>query len=236
MSAKGRVRDGRQLADIQIARAGLSMIGEHCERRLIAPARSTYLALVECAGEPGGWTQAALAKRAGIGPGLLKESLATLEALGFLRAMDDGSLQLSSPSGSGEIALPVVEPALPHAAPIPASADNPRAVAFYEFHAARVERIGGGRPRRTPAALSAAEKILALQSDSAQIRARLEFALGHRFYASKALTLCEFERWWARINADYLAESGQQSRSVAIRPEARPARTSYESERVEVSR
>lgn len=195
--AKTRVRDARPLPAVCVSRADLAVLGERVEPRRLAPVRSCYLALLELAGEPEGWTKGQLAARAGVGTGLLNECLPVLEAVGLVRQLEDGSLMLSAPSG--QEALPVVpDPELRVIASEPDPLDV-RADAFFRWHAGRIARQTGSPPSRCPAALAAAKRVLKREPDGVRIKAVVEWALGERFFADKVCSIQRLDQWWAKI-------------------------------------
>jgi hypothetical protein len=227
------IHDGRQLADVQVARSALSVIGERIPRGRVSATRSVFLALLEAAGEATPWTRRAIADRAGVGTGLVKDAVEALEVLGLLRVLVDGSWQLVTPSAE---APPLPEVELKGG---PLDGVDPelraRAEKFYVVHVGRVEQIRGGRPARTDLVLAAAVRILRKEPNPHEILARLDWALGQRFYADKVLSLGDFERWYGRISAAYLADKATEKRAPRER-EVVPFRPhgSYESERLEV--
>lgn len=224
-----RVRDGRPLPTVCMARQDLAVLGERVEPRRLAPVRSTYLALLELAGEADGWTKGQLAARAGIGPTLLNDCLTILEQSGLVRPLEDGSFQLSAPSG--DVALPVVvEPDLREAPSAPDPLDE-RADAFFRWHAGRIGRQTGSAPSRCPTALAAARRILKREPDGTRIKAIVEWALSKEFFADKVVTIQRLDQWWGKVCLAFDAAQGKD------RPEQAAAlRTvSYDGERVQVA-
>lgn len=228
---KTRVRDARPLPAVCLSRSDLAVLGERVEPRRLASVRSCYMALLEQAGEPEGWTRGQLATRAGIGTGLLKDCLTALEGVGLVRVLEDGSLQLAAPSGQ-EVLPVVVEPERDLRV-VPATPDelDVRADAFYRWHAARIGRQTGSAPSRSPAVLAAAKRILKREPDGERIKARVEWALTERFYADKVVTLQKLDTWWARICLAFDAAQGRE-------PQERVAgfqSVSYDGDRVRVA-
>jgi hypothetical protein len=102
-----------------------------------------------------------------------------------------------------------------------------RAEKFYAVHAKRVEHIRGGPVRRDETQIAAAVTILKRQPDAREILARIDFALGERFFADKVLRLTDLNHWWPKISAAYLASRAQQQRQPDGRVDA-PARAGME--------
>jgi hypothetical protein len=228
--SKTRVRDARPLPTVCVARQDLAVLGERVEPRRLAPVRSTYLGLIELAGDPEGWTKGQLAARAGIGTVLLNDCLGVLERSGLIRVLEDGSYQLSAPSG--DVALPVVaEPDL-RVVPPPPDLLGERADAMFRWHAGRIGKQTGSAPSRCPAALAAARRILKREPDGTRIKAVVEWALSERFFADKVVTWQRLDQWWGRICLGFDAAQGKE------RPEQRGggwASVSYDSDRVQVA-
>jgi hypothetical protein len=234
VSGRLAVRDGRASSVIVIDCHELALLNERVERRYQSQARSVYLALVEAGGKPEGWSRKSLAERAGVGVPIVSRTIESLTELGIVRVGDDGAIWLGSLTVPRE-PLAVVDPGLVAGPVVAGPVASERAERFFEFYAGRIGDVVGERPPRGREQLRAADRILGIESDSTQIRARLEFALGHRFYADKVLTMKRFAEWFARISAAYKAQEVTDARSRQDRPEVAPARrVSYESERVQV--
>lgn len=227
---KTRVRDARLLPAVCLSRADLAVLGERVESRRLASVRSCYMALLELAGETDGWTKGQLAARAGVGNTLLNDCLTLLTGAGMVRVLEDGSLQLSAPSG--QETLPVVaEPELRVVAQEPDELDR-RARGFLLWHSERIGKQTGKPAPSSAAALASARRILSQEPDGARIKARIEWALTERFYADKVVTLQSVERWWQRTCLAFDAAQGQerpQEPSGALRT------VSYDGERVAVA-
>lgn len=201
------VHDGRARASVCLSKSELTALAERIESKRLARTRSVYLALVEAVGEQ--WSRGDIAARAGVSTALLKETIQELELGGFVRYREDEALVLNRAEDLGPAPqLPVTTEAQLKEPDEEAAAMRKRCEAFHRFHASLIQEHAGGKvPAKTADALAAARKILEREPDSTVIRARLQYALGHRFYADKVLTLMNFERWWPRISAAHTAES-----------------------------
>ena len=228
-----RVRDARPLPVIMVARTDLAVLGERVEPRRLPAVRSCLLALLEVAGEPGGWSRAQLARRAGVGPALLKECLVTLVETGLVQELEDGSLQLAAPSG--QEVLPVVVPE-PVPEPVPVLPDErvERARRFVRWHAGRIARQTGAAPSDGPAVLAAAKRILGREPDGERVRAVIEWALSERFFADKVATLGRTDTWWPRLCLAFDAAQGRGEKPGQQPPDWRAL--SYGSDHIEVVR
>jgi hypothetical protein len=225
------VLDGRQTQAVTVGRDELALLAERCEARKLSTARSVYLALLEAAGSAQAWDRKATAARAGVSESLLARTIAELEYFGFLRYRDDGRVQL----GVGPVAQDRGAPVKKDVPKEPPK-HSERAERFWEFHAARVRSLHGCDPPKGPAQFAAADRILDREQDATEIKARLDWALARPFYASKVTTLAGFDRWWARIAADYLAErTAPNGRASQPSPDPAWRSVSYESDRVKIS-
>lgn len=226
------MRDARPLPAVCLSRSDLAVLGERVEPRRLASVRSCYMALLELAGEPDGWTKGQLAARAGVGTNLLRDCVGVLEGAGLVRVLEDGSLQLAAPSG--QEVMPVdVEPDQLRVVPAVPDELDVRADAFYRWHAARIGRQTGSAPSRGPAVLAAAKRILRREPDGDRIKARVEWALSERFYADKVVTLQKLDTWWPRICLAFDAADLRQGGSVA--PDTGWRAVSYDGDRVQVA-
>lgn len=234
MSARGFVvRDGRQTSSIHVERLDLAVLAERAEHNRLIYWRSIYLALLEQNGSR--WTKKELAARAGVGASTLNEVLKDMERAGVIVRYENDDLQLGGGKPSTEEQEVLIE-AEPVAPPPP----DERAERFFQVYAERVEPVRGDRPRRDPDQIAAARKILNREADALVIMNRLEFALGHRFYADKVLKMTDFERWWMKVNAACIADQKHEQRTESRidrkAPEADPnwTGTDYESDTVKI--
>jgi hypothetical protein len=223
------VLDGRSTLAVQVPTEDLARIAEGFDRRRILPGRSVYLALVEATVSRRTWTKKTLAERAGVSTSLLNAVVEGLVRLGLVAVDGDTwRLQAGVP--------PELLPTVPVAAPPSRWTDQQlqRAERFYTVHAAKVKEVRGDDPPRSPQQIEAGAKILEREPEAKAVMDRLDFALADRFYADKVLSLRDFERWFPRISAAFLAASRRAGNDRPDRPAA--SHVSYDGDRVQVAR